>query len=182
MATVDGIVKPSADKRPISVTGDSHIARFMARHGFKSQAELHAASVKDTAWFWDAAMKDMGVEWSKPYTQVKDDSQGFPWTKWFIGGEVNIAHNCVDRHVRDGHGGETAIFYEPDSGRPEDRRQLTFAGLKDQVDRCAGALRAMESAPSVLLRPVLVVGSCAIGLSVRLGSLRVPAWISPKSF
>lgn len=124
-------------------TRESHIARFMAKHGFTTLAELHAASVKDTAWFWDAAMKDMGVEWFTPYTQVKDDSKGFPWTQWFIDGEVNIAHNCVDRHVRDGHGGETAILYEPDSGRPEDRRALTFGQLKEQVDRCAGAMRAM---------------------------------------
>lgn len=124
-------------------TSESHVARFMAKHGFKTVAELHAASVKDTSWFWDAAMKDMGVEWFRPYTQVKDDSKGFPWTKWFIGGEVNITHNCVDRHVRDGHGAETAIFYEPDSGKPGDRRSLTFAQLKEQVERCAGALRGM---------------------------------------
>jgi len=99
--------------------------------------------VKDTAWFWDAAMQDIGVEWFTPYDCVRDDSKGFPWTKWFIGGEVNITHNCVDRHVRDGHGGETALYYEPDSGQAPDRRQLTFAELKAQVDRCAGALRAM---------------------------------------
>ncbi|HVZ66612.1 MAG TPA: AMP-binding protein [Lacunisphaera sp.] len=124
-------------------TRDSHVARFMAQYGFKAFAELHAASVKDTAWFWEAAMRDMGVEWYTPYTQVRDDSRGFPWTKWFIGGQVNITHNCVDRHVRDGHGAETAIYYEPDSGRPEDRRTMTFADLKAQVDHCAAALRAM---------------------------------------
>lgn len=124
-------------------TRESHVARFMAQHGFKTFAELHAASVKDTAWFWDAAMRDMGVEWFTPYAQVRDDSRGFPWTKWFLGGEVNITFNCVDRHVRDGHGAETAIFYEPDSGRPEDRRTMSFAELQAQVDRCAAALRAM---------------------------------------
>ncbi len=128
-------------------TRESHIARFMARHRFKSYAELHAASVKDTAWFWDAAMQDMGVEWFKPYTQVRDASRGFPWTKWFVGGEVNITHNCVDRHVRDGHGAEVAIHYEPDSGRPADRRVLTFAELKAQVDQCAGALRGLGVGP-----------------------------------
>ena len=128
-------------------TRESHLARFMARHGFKTFAELQAASVKDTAWFWDAAMQDMGAEWFKPYTQVRDDSRGFPWTKWFIGGEVNLTHNCVDRHVRDGHGAEVAIYYEPDSGRAEDRRVLTFAELKAQVDRCAGAMRARSIGP-----------------------------------
>lgn len=124
-------------------TKDSHLARFMRAQGCGSQDELHAKSVRDTAAFWDAAMQDMGVEWFTPYTQVKDDSRGFPWTRWFINGEVNIAHNCIDRHVRDGHGDEVALYYEADSDRPEDRRTRTFAELKAAVDDCAGALKSM---------------------------------------
>src|SRR4051812_10155730 len=122
-------------------TRDSHVARFMRRHGFSSMAELRAASVGDTAWFWDVALQDMGIEWSHRYTHVRDDSRGFPWTRWFLGGEINVTHNCVDRHVRDGHGGETAVYYESDSGRPEDARRVTFAELGALVERCALALR-----------------------------------------
>lgn len=124
-------------------TRESHVARFVQRHGFKSYDELRTASVKDTSWFWDAALQDMGVEWFTPYKWVRDDAKGFPWTKWFIGGEVNLTHNCIDRHVRAGHGAETALFYEPDSGRPADRRQLTFAELQSATDRCAGLLMAL---------------------------------------
>ncbi len=158
-------------------TRDSHLARFMAKHGHANFADLQAASVRDTAWFWDAAMQDMGVEWFTPYRQVRDDSRGFPWTKWFVGGEVNLAHNCVDRHVRDGHGGDVAIFYEPDSDHPEERRRCTYAELKDQVDDCAGALKAMGVGlgDSVALyapmriETVVVMMACA-----RLGARFVP--------
>lgn len=128
-------------------TRDSHLARFMRAHGFNSQAELQAAAVRDNAWFWDAVMRDSGVEWFQPYTQVKDDSRGFPWTRWFVGGAVNIAHNCIDRHVRDGHGDEVAVYYEADSDAPGDRRQRTFAVLKSAIDDCAGALNAMGVGP-----------------------------------
>lgn len=158
-------------------TRDSHLARFMRQHGFSSQDDLHAASVRDTAWFWDAAMKDMGVEWFTPYTQVKDDSRGFPWTKWFAGGEVNIAHNCVDRHVRDGHGDEVALYYEADSDRPEDRRALTFAELKEAVDDCAGALRAMGIGPGdsvALYAPMRPETVAVMMASFRLGARFVP--------
>ena len=158
-------------------TRESHLARFMARHGCASYEELHAASVRDTAWFWDAAMRDMGVEWFQPYTQVRDDARGFPWTRWFVGGEVNLAHNCVDRHVRDGHGGEVALYYEADSDRPEDRRACTFAELKAAVDRCAGALHAagVGRGDSVALYAPMRVETVVVFMAcARLGARFVP--------
>jgi acetyl-CoA synthetase len=158
-------------------TRDSHVARFMVKHGCASFAELHAASVRDTAWFWDAAMKDMGVEWTRPYTQVKDETRGFPWTRWFLGGQVNITHNCVDRHVRDGHGGETALFYESDSGRAEEARRVTFAELGGLVNRCAGALRAAGVKPgdSVgLYAPMQVPTVVVLFATMKLGARFVP--------
>jgi acetyl-CoA synthetase len=158
-------------------TRDSHVARFMAKHGFATFSELQAASVRDTAWFWDAAMQDMGVEWTRPYTQVKDESRGFPWTRWFLGGQVNVTHNCVDRHVRDGHGGETALFYESDSGRANEARRVTFAELAGLVNRCAGALRAAGVKPgdSVgLYAPMQVPTVVVLFATMKLGARFVP--------
>ena len=160
-----------------SWTRDSHVARFMKQHGHATLDELHAASVRDTAWFWDAAMKDCGVEWTQPYASVKDESRGFPWTRWFSGGKVNVAHNCVDRHVRDGHGGETALFYESDSGRAEESRRVTFAELSWLVNRCAGALRAagVRAGDSVgLYAPMQVPTVVVLFATMKLGARFVP--------
>lgn len=123
-------------------TRESHLARFMRAHGFHSLAELRQASVQDTAWFWDVALRDMGLEWATRYTKVRDDSRGFPWTRWFVGGAINVTHNCIDRHLRDGHGAETALIYEADSGRTEETKRLSFGELAELVDRGAAALRA----------------------------------------
>jgi len=128
-------------------TQESHLARFMRQHHCASQAELHAASVRDTAWFWDASVKDCGIEWSQPYEQVKDESGGFPWTKWFMGGEVNITHNCIDRHVRDGHGDEVALYTEADSDAPESRGRFTFAQIQKTIDACCRKLTEMGVGP-----------------------------------
>ena len=158
-------------------TRESHVARFMAKHGLATFEELHAASVRDTAWFWDAAMQDMGVEWTRPYTSVKDESRGFPWTRWFLGGQVNVTHNCIDRHVRDGHGGETALFYESDSGRADEARRVTFAELAGLVNRCAGALRAAGVKPgdSVgLYAPMQVPTVVVLFATMKLGARFVP--------
>ncbi|HEY0945281.1 MAG TPA: AMP-binding protein, partial [Opitutaceae bacterium] len=124
-------------------TRDSHLAGFLRAQGFANFEDLRAAAVRDTTWFWDAVVRDLRLEWFQPYTQVRDDSAGFPWTRWFLGGALNLTHNCIDRHVRDGHGDEVALYYEPDSDDPADRRVRTFAELKAAVDDCAGALRAL---------------------------------------
>jgi len=158
-------------------TRESHLANFMRAHGHETQASLHAASVRDTAWFWDAASKDCGIEWFTPYTKVKDESRGFPWTRWFEGGEVNIAHNCVDRHVRDGHGDETALYYEADSDAVEARREVTFAELKSLVDACAGGLReaGVGRGDSVALYASMRVETVAVMMAAfKIGARFVP--------
>ena len=149
----------------------------MVKHSFNTLDELHAASVRDTAWFWDAMMQNAGIEWTRPYTQVKDESRGIPWTRWFLGGQVNVTHNCVDRHVRDGHGGETALFYESDSGRTDESRRVTFAELATLVNRCAGALRAAGVKPgdSVgLYAPMQVPTVVVLFATMKLGARFVP--------
>ncbi|MBL9214721.1 MAG: AMP-binding protein [Opitutaceae bacterium] len=158
-------------------TRESHVARFMARHGLATYDDLHAASVRDTAWFWDAVMQDTGIEWTRPYARVKDESRGFPWTRWFVDGQVNVTHNCLDRHVRDGHGGETALYFEADSGRREDAGRVTFAELSALVDRCAGGLRAAGVGPgdSVgLYAPMQVQTVVVLFAAMKLGARFVP--------
>ena len=158
-------------------TRESHVANFMRAHGLHSIAELRAESVRNTAWFWDAALRDIGIEWTRRFAQVSDDSSGFPWTRWFVGGQVNVTHNCLDRQVRDGHGGETALFYEADTGCAEDARRVTFAELSALVDRCAGALRAagVGAGDSVgLYAPMQVPTVVVLFATMKLGARFVP--------
>jgi acetyl-CoA synthetase len=158
-------------------TATSHVAQFMRTHGFRSIGELRTESVRNPVWFWDAALHDMGVEWARAYTQVRDSSRGFPWTRWFVGGRVNVAHNCVDRHMRDGHGADTALYYEPDSGRPEEARRVTFQELSTLVDCCAGALAAagVSRGDSVALyAPMQVPTVVVLFATMKLGARFVP--------
>ena len=149
----------------------------MRTRGIGSIGELRQASVHCHQWFWDEALRDMGLEWSRRYTQVRDMSRGFPWTRWFVGGEINVTHNCIDRHVRDGHGAETALFYEADSGRPEDARRVTFAALADMVNRCVLALRAagVQRGDCVgLYAPMQVQTVVVLFAAMKLGARFVP--------
>ncbi|HSH16041.1 MAG TPA: AMP-binding protein, partial [Verrucomicrobiae bacterium] len=156
-------------------TARSHVAEFIKRCGVKSLAELRAASVEDIDWFWREAVDDMGLEWIEPFTRVRDSARGFPHTRWFIDGRINVTHNCIDRHVRGGHGNETALFYESDSGNGSD--QVTFAELSSMVDRCAAALLGRGIGPGdcvALYAPMQVRTVVAMFASMKIGALFVP--------
>ncbi|MEE9275212.1 MAG: AMP-binding protein, partial [bacterium] len=94
--------------------------------------------------FWGALLEDMGVEWQKPYDEILDDSGGLPWAKWFVGGELNIVHNCIDRHLDGPARDRTALIWEGDGGEV---RRFTYAELSAEVSRLAGAMRAMGMKP-----------------------------------
>jgi len=117
----------------------SNIARFMKKHGIKTYEELVERSTSDTTWFWDAALEDLGVEWYTKYEKTQDQSGGFPWTKWFVGGKINIVHNCIDRHLEK-YGDKTVIIAEKDVG---ESRKVTYSELNDMVCRAANGLKAL---------------------------------------
>ncbi|MCV7176591.1 acetate--CoA ligase [Mycolicibacterium sphagni] len=98
-------------------------------------AALYDEAEADRLAFW--AEQAHRLSWDTPFTEVLDWSQA-PFAKWFVGGKLNVAYNCVDRHVEAGNGDRVAIHWE---GEPVgDSRVLTYAQLKDEVCKAANAL------------------------------------------
>ena len=116
----------------------ANVTRFMRKHNIGGYHELIEKSTTDTEWFWKAMLEDVGVEWYEPYHTVLDQSQGFPWAKWFLGGKINIVHNCLDRHLRDGHANDTCMLWEGDD---KTVRRLTYGEMNALVCKIANALR-----------------------------------------
>jgi acetyl-CoA synthetase len=98
------------------------------------KADAYDAADKDRIAFW--AEQAERLTWDTKWTEVLDWSDA-PVAKWFIGGKLNVAYNCVDRHVEDGHGDQVAYRWE---GEPGDTRTITYAELKDLVCKAANAL------------------------------------------
>ena len=95
--------------------------------------------------YWEADVDRLGfwakqaarLSWETPFTDVLDWSEA-PVAKWFVGGKLNVAYNCVDRHVEAGNGDRVAIRWE---GEPVgDSRDITYAELLAEVSRAANAL------------------------------------------
>jgi acetyl-CoA synthetase len=112
---------------------------------FEPPAEL-AGSANVTAAAYDEAAEDrLGfwarqaerIDWAEPFSEVLDWSNP-PFAKWYVGGRLNAAYNCVDRHVEAGNGDRVALHWV---GEPEDdTRTITYADLKDEVSKAANAL------------------------------------------
>ncbi|OGQ06325.1 MAG: AMP-dependent synthetase [Deltaproteobacteria bacterium RIFCSPLOWO2_01_44_7] len=115
---------------------NSNIAIFMKKHGIGSYEELIKRSTQDIDWFWKACIEDLGVEWIKPYTKLYDSSKGFAWTKWFVGGELNIIQNCLDRHALN-RGEATALIWEADDG---ETKTFSYSKLNLEIKRLGNAL------------------------------------------
>lgn len=97
-------------------------------------AEMYEAATSDRLKFWEQQAERLS--WHKKWNQILDWSNA-PFAKWFSGGELNVAYNCVDRHVESGHGEQVAIYFE---GEPGDTRTITYSQLKDEVSKAANAL------------------------------------------
>ncbi len=94
----------------------------------------YAEAAADRLGFWERQAQRL--TWDRPWDQVLDWSSP-PFAKWFTGGKLNVAVNCVDRHVAAGRGDKVAYYWE---GEPGDTRVITYAELKDMVNRAANAL------------------------------------------
>ena len=108
-------------------------AELAANANVKEEVYEQAASDREAFWAEQAERLDWGQKWDRVL-----DWDNPPFAKWFTGGTINAAYNCVDRHVEAGNGDKVAIHWV---GEPEDdTRDLTYAELKDEVCKAANAL------------------------------------------
>jgi acetyl-CoA synthetase len=102
-----------------------------------AKAELYEQADADREAFW--AEQAGQLSWDTPWDQILDWTNP-PFAKWFVGGKLNVAYNCVDRHVEAGNGDRVAIHWE---GEPGDGRTITYAELQREVSKTANALLSL---------------------------------------
>ncbi|OLZ60388.1 acetate--CoA ligase [Amycolatopsis keratiniphila] len=145
---------------------------FPPSEAFSAQAnataDFYAEADADREAFW--AKQAERLHWETKWSQVLDWTNA-PVAKWFVGGKLNVAYNCVDRHVDSGHGDQVAIHWV---GEPGDSRDITYAQLKDDVSRAANALESLglEAGDRVAIQmPMVPEAIVAMLACARIGVL-----------
>src|ERR1044071_1414587 len=142
MSSRSGRRSPSGTVRRIGVTNRRNLQRmqtesrdidtlFLEERRYEPPAEFAAQAnaqpdiyEQDFEAFWEREGKER-VSWFEPFTKVYEWE--LPYAKWFIGGKLNVAWNCLDKHVEAGNGDRVAYYWE---GEPDgDRREITYADL-----------------------------------------------------
>ena len=144
---------------------------------------MYAASVNDPDTFW--AEHGKRIDWITPFTKIKNVTYAHPDVsiKWFEDGELNVAANCVDRHLAT-RGEQTAIIWEGDN--PEESKHITYNELSQQVNKLANVYKNMGVGKGdrvVLYLPMIPEAAYAMLACARIGAIHsiVFAGFSPEA-
>ena len=134
--------------------------------------EMYAASVNDPDAFWSE--HGQRVDWIKPFTKVKDVDYSFGNVsiKWFEDGTLNVAANCIDRHLET-RGDQTAIIWEPDSPDAE-AKHITYKELHAEVSKFGNVLKSMGVGKGdrvILYMPMIPEAAYAMLATARIGAI-----------
>jgi acetyl-CoA synthetase len=116
---------------PEAFAKDAHIGSLA------EYQEIYAASEKDPEGFW-AGIASESLHWFKPWDKTLEWDA--PFAKWFVGGETNVAYNCLDRHLETSRKNKAALIWE---GEPGDTRTITYFELHREVCRAANVLKQL---------------------------------------
>lgn len=151
----------------------ANTTRFATAHGLAGHDELLARSVEDPAWFWDAIVRWLGIDFHTPYDEVFDGTGGIARTRWFCGATLNLAWSCIGG--REGEEGDcTALVAERENGEVT---RCTYAELAADVARVAGGLRELGVDPGdrvALAMPMSVAAVTGFYAIVWCGAVVVP--------
>ena len=152
----------------------SNLQRFIEKHALGSYGKLMRRSTTDIAWFWDTVLRDLDIQFYKPYSRVVDLSEGKPWARWCVDGEMNVVHNMLDKYAGTPTNEKIAIKSETENGT---NRTLSYKELREEVNKMAGALRSLElgkgDAIGVFMPmvPEIVIAMLAI---IKIGGIFLP--------
>src|SRR5512143_3260357 len=118
---------------------NSRLKMFMDQHNIPDFQTLSQRSTTELDWFWNAVIKDLDIQFYKPYTQVVDLAKGIEWPVWCVDGVMNIVHNCLDKYIGTPKENQAALIWEGEEG---DTKQYSYSELFREVNHCANALRS----------------------------------------
>jgi acetyl-CoA synthetase len=151
----------------------ANVTRLARKLGAADFHGLHAVSVAEPERFWPAVVEDLGLEFSRPWDAVFDNSRGPEWTTWFVGGRLNIARICLHRWAAERPGDEALVWQSEDGLR----ESLTWAEASHQTTQLAEALVELgieEGDRVAIYMPMCPAVAIASQACAHIGAVQVP--------
>lgn len=137
-------------------------------------ARLYRRSIEDVSWFTERVLRFLDVRFDPPYTEVLNTERGVEWSRWCVGGGLNIGARCVDHHLTTDARTRAAVVWEGEEGAT---RTLSYDQLADEVRRCGAGLRTLNigkgDAVAIHL-PMIPETIVALLACARIGAIAVP--------
>jgi acetyl-CoA synthetase len=115
----------------------AQLTRFLHQTRTANFDTLYQRSIADVGWFTEEVLRFLGIHFKKDYDRIVDFSRGIEWPQWCVGGRLNIAYNCVERHISTHR---TAVIWEGEEGSV---RFLEYGQLAVQAAHCSAGLRSL---------------------------------------
>lgn len=163
--------EPSAEQ-----IATANLTAFLQASGVADYPALLASVRADVPAFYERLVRTLDLRWDAPWERIVDLGRGKAFATWFPGARFNAAGNCLDRHVDAGRGAQTALVWEGEDGTV---RTFTFAHLRDEVARLAGALVALgvgRGDTVGIFMPLLAETAIGLLAIAYLGAIAVPAF------
>jgi len=151
----------------------TNVMSFAREHGIGDYWDLVTRSQDEPAWFWDAVVKYLGIEFYQSYDQIVDESRGIEWATWFVHGQLNMAWNCVGRWATRTPD-STAVIAETEDGTST---ELTYSQLWSDVCRLGAGLRSLGVVSGdrvALYLPMVAEAVVALHACTLIGAVVVP--------
>ncbi|PSQ99874.1 MAG: AMP-dependent synthetase [Bacteroidetes bacterium QS_9_68_14] len=155
---------------------ESNLRAFMDAEGIENYDALMRRATEDVAWFWDAALRDLDIQFYEAYDEVLDTSEGgIERPRWCTGGKLNIVHNLIDKWKVDAEKkAQEALRWEGEDGQTQ---TITYDELEVRVCRCAGALAELgigKGDPVGLYMPMIPQTVVAFLAIAKAGAIILP--------
>ncbi len=165
--------EPYAWKPSEKLKANARVSAFLKQCNLDTFELLYRRSIEDVAWFTEAVIDFLEIEFDPPYHQVLDLSEGVEWARWCVGGGLNVSRMCVDRH-RVVRARAPAIIWEGEGGETQ---EMSYAELAEDVEQCAAGLRSLGLGKGVAIGvhlPMLPQAAIALVAIARVGGIAVP--------
>jgi acetyl-CoA synthetase len=155
----------------------AQLTRFMRQTGAKDFAEMYENSIADVEKFTEQVLEFLNIEFNPPYEKLLDTSDGIEWSKWCVGGGLNITEMCVDRWANDETAkDQAAIIWEGEEG---EIRTYTYSELLLEIETISAALRqrGLGRGDAIGIHLPMMIETVAALLAInRIGAIAVPVF------